>query len=91
MAARRFNPLDPLGLFEHQESPQPERQAEITKFLADIRKLIPDEAQASQEYTRLANEARRLGFSPVSRTLLEIAGDEGRHRVELEDITIKVW
>lgn len=98
MAERRFNPLDPLGLFSSRESLPPgspelrdRRQGDINRFLLDIRKQIPDEAQAHAEYVRLSNEASRLGFTEVSRTLLQISQDESRHGRELQDISIKTW
>ena len=91
MVTRRFNPLDPLGLFERESNPPQASQAEINKFLADVRKKMADEAEAQREYTRMANEAERLGFRRQARTLLSMAGDESRHRLDLQDMTITTW
>lgn len=93
MAEERWNPLDPLGLFKSRDNPdytslraEQMRRENTDQFLADIRAQISDEAHAFNEYTRLANVADRLGFSMQTRTLLDIARDESRHRTELEDL-----
>lgn len=104
MAERRFNPFDPLGLFQRRENPpetstEPDflrqrsaqaRQENVNKFLADIRQQLHDEQHAFNEYTRLANEADRLGFTQEARTLLQMSTEAGKHRRDLETLTLTV-
>lgn len=98
MAERRFNPLDPLGLFERMSAPKEPlpgriqaRQEDVNKFLASVRKQIPDETMAQEEYRKMSIEAERLGFTAAARTLMQISQDEGRHKLALQDINITVW
>lgn len=98
MKTFHFNPLDPLRLFESigesRETPAvpaQASQAEISRFLADVRKNIPDEQRAKAEYTRMSREAERIGFPAVAKTLLGMAQDEGRHEISLRDMTITIW
>lgn len=91
-----FNPLDPLGIFERRESErrQPRtdaRQADINKFLAQVRKNIPDESMASEEYRRMSVEAERLGFHSTSVTLMQMSQDEAHHERNLRDMAITIW
>jgi len=84
MAEKRFNPLDPLGLFGRSSNPTPVTSPEATKFLADIRISIPDEAKANKEYADMASVASRLGHTQIASTLRGMSDDEGRHKRNLE-------
>jgi rubrerythrin len=94
MEKKKFNPLDPLGIFEGsspEEKPDPARQEAIKQLSVDIRAEIADEANAAEMYTRLSTRAEQVGLRHASRTLLAIAQDEARHRRELEDMINRLW
>lgn len=97
MAEDRFNPLDPLGIFGRRRNPdytsersEQMRRENTDRFLAELRTQVSDEAHAFNEYTRLANVAEQLGFTPEARTLLAIARTEGQHRTDLESLVAAV-
>ena len=90
MAERRFNPLDPLGLFGRSSNPAPVASAESVKFLADIRKSVPDEAMANKEYADMALVAERLGHPLMYQTLRQMSDDEGRHKRNLEEMLRRI-
>jgi len=58
--------------------------AEANRFLADIKKSIPDEEMATKEYADMANVADKLGHSGIADTLRSMSNDEARHKRLLE-------
>jgi len=60
-------------------TPSALQDTEANKFLADIKKSIPDEEMATKEYSDMANVAERLGYYGLATTLRGMSGDEARH------------
>jgi len=65
-------------------TPNALQDTEANKFLADIKKSIPDEEMATKEYADMANVAERLGYPRIPETLRGMSDDEGRHKRLLE-------
>ena len=84
MVEKRRKMPDPLGLFGRPKNPNSMTSPEAVKFLADIRKSIPDEAMANKEYADMASVASRLGHTQIAGTLRGMSEDEGRHKQNLE-------
>jgi len=84
MAEKRFKMPDPLGLFGRPNNPTSTTSPEAVKFLADIRKSVPDEAMANKDYADMASVASRLGHTQIASTLRGMSDDEGRHKRNLE-------
>jgi len=78
------------GYFGRPKNPTSTTSAEAVKFLADIRKSIPDEAMANKDYTDMALVAERLGHFQISSTLRDMSGDEGRHKRNLEQMLRRI-
>jgi len=66
------------------------QDTEANKFLADIKKSIPDEEMATKEYADMANVADRLGHPGIADTLRSMSGDEARHGRLLKDMLGKL-
>jgi len=86
VSERRFNPLDPLGLFPRNRNSTALESPGEAEFIAKIRKNIPDEAMAHSEYADMALAADRLGHPWVHQTLRQMSEDEGRHKKNLEEM-----
>ena len=71
-------------------TPSALQDTEANKFLADIKKSIPDEEMANKEYADMANVAERLGHYGIAATLWAMSRDEGKHRGLLEDMLLRL-
>ena len=90
MVEKRFKVPDPLGLFGRPNNPTSTTSPEAVKFLADIRKSVPDEAMANKDYADMANVASSLGHTQIASTLRGMSEDEGRHKRYLEDMLRRI-
>jgi len=62
----------------------PEETREL--FIKQLRTALKDESTAEAEYEHLAREAEAAGYPEEAGRLREIARDESRHRVTLEEM-----
>jgi len=90
MVEKRFKVPDPLGLFGRSKNPTSTTNPEAVKFLADIKKSVPDEAMANKEYADMASVASRLGHTQIASTLRGMSEDEGRHKRNLEEMLRRI-
>ena len=90
MVMKRFKAPDPLGLFGRPNNPTSPTSPEAVKFLADIRKSVPDEAMANKDYADMASVASRLGHTQIAITLRGMSEDEGRHKRNLEGMLRRI-
>ena len=61
----------------------------LQKFLDDVRSSIPDEIDGCNLYRGMAATATALGLKEWGSTLEQMASDENRHRISLEEILKK--
>ena len=71
-------------------TPNALQDTEANKFLADIKKSIPDEEMATKEYADMANVAERLGHLGIASALRAMSDDERTHKKLLEGMLQKL-
>ena len=77
----KFNPFDPLGLFDRGKAPgvQPIDTAAKLALQEGLFPALPDELKAAAEYGRMADLARRIGRQDFATTLEKIKVQEIEH------------
>lgn len=76
-AQRRFNPLDPLGLFNR--NPGDDKESARKELKSRYEAALADESTAGKEYREVAALARQAGLEDSARRIEAIALQEDSH------------
>jgi rubrerythrin len=73
-------------LYPHVPKSRKRDNPVLSQFLDDLQKAVNEEADASLMYLRMARTADALGLETWATTLAQIANDENRHHIRLEEM-----